>query len=460
MKSDSDKETTTTIENELLAMAAMVSTDLVAMAEEQIENLNGKLFVRPDRDGLNFITPADWWGMVGAGIGLTPANQVQFGPATWQASLFGKAMDLLGFTEVLTSKQVSAHRKGEEQGNITTVFTVKWDDHEKILGHSRASIATKNADFRESRKQTNRLMYKEGNFAQKEQRFRKYQAEAIIMLLQGKKTAYPEEFGAVFVQKSDYMLKNPKAANTKAQYEVHMTGAFEGEEFTQHENAWAKVDVVDEKGKKLTKENAIKKLVGLGVPEEKLGDWEKINAAAIEKGCARVYYPEVADLLGGGPMGILASLSQVNEPPQSRMVNWKILLGHKSNIYFGKDTAGLDAEVLQTLRKNCLALGVLTPERDTRLNLFEVGENGLPACDYKGNEAVWREAVGLIGWREHGVHSDNVLSPDHKKWIETVPFPALEYGRTGVMATWEPVQVGDYFYPIFGLEETARPNAE
>jgi hypothetical protein len=452
--------TTNTIEEELLAKAAMVSEDLVAMAKEQIMEKNGKLFVQKDRKGLHFVTPADWWGMVGVGVGLTPANRVQFGPASWQAELFGHAMDLLGLKEVLETKQVSGRRKGGDEAGNQQVFTVSWDDLATVLGNSRASIAWKNAEFRESRKQTNRLMYGQ-NFAAKVQRFNKYQGEAILMLLQGKNTAYPEEnFNGVFVQESGYMQKNPKAKATKAQYEVVMTGEFEGEEFTAHENAWAKVDVV-EKGKKLAKADATKKLVELGVPEDELGDWDKINAAAIENGIARVYYPEVADLLGGGPMGIMASLSKVNDPQhESRKLNWKIILGHESNFFFGKDTAGLDAEVLESLRNNCLELGVYTPERDTRFNLFEVGEKGLPACDYHGNEAVWAKAVQPVGWREHGPLQDPILTDDYKKWIETVPFPALEFWASGVMATWEPVQIGDYFYPIFGLVETARPNAE
>lgn len=453
--------TTNTIEEELLAKAALVAEDLVAMAKEQImENKNGKLFVRKDRVGLHFITPANWWGMVSGGVGLTPANQVQFGPATWQAELLGHAMDLLGLKEVLENKQVSERRKEGEEVQNQQVFTVSWDDLATVLGNSRASIAWKNAEIRESRVQTNRVLYGK-NFAAKVQRFNKYQGEAILMLLQGKQTAYPEEnFNAVFVQQSEYMQKNPKARATKAQYEVVMTGEFEGEEFTAHKNAWAKVDVV-EKGKKLTRQNATKKLVELGVPEEDLGDWDKINAAAIENGIARVFYPEVADLLGGGPMGIMASLSRVNEPRhESRMLNWKILLGHESNFFFGNDTAGLDAEVLESLRNNCLALGVYTPERDARFNLFEVGEEGLPACDYHGNEAVWAKAVQPVGWRENGPLKDQVLAGDYKKWIDTVPFPALEFWASGIMATWEPVQVGDYFYPIFGLEETARPNAE
>jgi len=455
MERDTISETTT-IEEELLGTAALVSGDLVAMSKEQImENKNGKLFVQKDRVGLHFSTPAAWWGMVSETVGLTRADEAQFGAATWQAQLFGKAMDLIGLTDVVTSKQTSAQRKDEE-AQTTTVFTVTWDDLAKVLGNDRASIAWKNAEFRESRKQTNRVLYG-NNFAEKQQRFAKYQGECILMLLQGKETAYPQgDFNTVFVQETRFMRKNPKARATKAQYEMVTTGVIEGSDVRIHDNAWAKVDVIV-KGKKLNRQNAVKHLVELGVPEDELGNWDEINAAAIEKGIARVHFPEIADLLGGGPMGIMASLSRINDPQhESRMLNWKILLGYKSNRFYGNDTEGLDAEILEMLRENCLALGVYTPERDERFSLFEVGEKGLPSCDYHGNEAEWQQATSPLGWRD----VDAFKAPDSNKWIDTVPFPALEFWGSGVKATWEAMPIGTYHYPIFELEEVARPNAK
>lgn len=426
-------------------MLTKMSGDTLAMVEAMIEGNDGKLKVTKDKDGVHFTAPAGWYGEKSSMFQEAQGTTGELVPATWQAEMLDLVFEIYGFTDQLEA--VATSRK--DGTNKVYTWSVSWD----VLKSSRVNVTFKSFDVRELRKQVNiAIAGRNTPFGAKEQRLNDYQCAEMLLLLQGK-VSLPEQINCLFVQPSEWQKETGKDRN-KADYDVVATGHMtvdDNDQYTMKISHPAhKVEILDTKGRHIGNKGKAAKAAGLA--EE--ATWDDINAAAIEAGIAKVYYHSVKDILGDGVFAMIASLSRTDFDDISRCLNWKTILGHESGRFFANDTEGLDKSTVEELRTNALALGIRSVKKEELL-IFEVtGE--LPSCDYNEDTAsVWESAVRPVNWSSG---PERTRHPHWKNWENTTPNPALEFGQNGVDIKWEPIHVGDYYYPRLSIQLQEQTN--
>lgn len=429
-------------EDRVLTMMTRMSRDTLLMVEAMIEGKDGKLKVTKDKEGVHFSAPMEWYEETASMFNKAKGASGELGFKTWQAEMLQAVFEIYGFHGLMEPATATSHKNGK---NPVYTWTATWE----MVKNNRTNVTFRSFDARELRKQMNiAIAGKNTPYGAKEQRLNDYQAAEMLLLLQGK-ISLPQQINCLFVQPSEWQKQTGKDRN-KADYDVvatgHMTSRMDDGQHTMEISYPAhKVEILDTKGRHIGNKGKAAKAVGLA--EE--ATWDDINEAAVKAGIAKVHYHSVKDILGDGPFGMMASLSRTDFNDKSRCLNWKNILGHKSGRFFANDTKGLDMAVVEELRTNAHALGIRSVVKED-LMIFEViGE--LPSCDYNEDTAsVWESAVRPINW---STGAEKVRHNHWKNWENTTPNPALEYGQNGVDILWEPIQVGDYYYPRFQMKE-------
>ena len=129
----------------------------------------------------------------------------------------------------------------------------------------------------------------------------------------------------------------------------------------------ARISVIDDKGKTLTRADQAKERIGCG--DRGHMDWDEINNIAIKKNVAKISYPMLNTILAPQPCfpAELACATIVGEKllkcEVRNNINLKTLLGSATGSFFAQDSQGIDEKELTHLRHLVRGFGVYTGSR-------------------------------------------------------------------------------------------------
>ena len=446
----SDRKGAGNMENDTLNAVAGMSDDYLAMVEE-MQNGKGCLSISKTEVGYTFTTPMEWWKAVVNEDDMFGAfsDESQLVQATWQSKML--AIVLTELYNVEPKATVLQLKNGKSK--VAHLVTYE------MLQGANVRVVYKTQEVIRHKAQMNiAISSKKTELDRKVDRLAEYQAGMMLLLLRKKVKLGKSDNDVVFVKPSDWQTKNNKRQN-KSDYSVLATADMKkllSDRDYSIRKMDARVTVLDKDGKKLNYHGAAAKAVGL---KGKVG-WDEINDAAIKNGCAQVVYPTVADYLNHScektptPFGLIASLSRTDScKHQSRVLNFKVLLGADGGRFFENDSKGLDKAVLTGLRENITAMGIQTTRKDD-MKVFEV-KDVLPDVKYLDDRNAWNKAMDVILWQP--MHAIESRDADWKRWSNITPIPSIEFGWSGCDATFAPLDLtpvggsNGYRYPLFDL---------